>query len=456
MNRQTEEKHGITRDKLHLTKLFRKVMFVRMLCSPIFILVYWYFCRTLYKFCMYGGVKKRGSILAVCVIFFLAYLIYYYIRVRKIKVAENMPEKINIVKWYGFSKDSFYCVDKDNFFWIKQCNDEDKDYLRLKYSELPKYKHFFWKIPAYLILLMITVITICGVIKSGTNLNGKLAWYLFDLRHTSIVAEQQEESCTEQEDSTITIQEIVGETTEEVGSVQEESSNNENGVVDEIVISRANIEVEEPVYRDLITEMLDTGKFPAGGSEWYGNPYDNYYGIADVDLDGQDELVIYFPNGFTMAAMAYYVYDYDRTIGEPYIQCSGFPDFTIYDNGYIIEMASHNHGRSNLDDFWPYRVLKYNEQTDTYECIANMDAWQQEYNSGNSEFPEEKDVDGDGVVYYNWTAEEWDNPSLVMDNAEYEMWYQEITEGNVIEITKHPIITKEEYYELYPQPEANG
>lgn len=215
-------------------------------------------------------------------------------------------------------------------------------------------------------------------------------------------------------------------------------------------------QVEDPVYRDLITEMLDTGKFPAGGSEWYGNPYDNYYAIADVDMDGQDELIIYFPNGFAMAAMVYYVYDYDRTTGEPYIQCSGFPDFTIYDNGYMIEMASHNHGRSNLDDFWPYSVLKYNEQTDTYECIAHMDAWQQEYNSGNLEFPEEKDADGDGVVYYNWTAEEWDNPSLVMDNAEYEMWYQEITEGDVIQITRYPIISEEEYYELYPQPEANG
>lgn len=257
MNQKTEEKHGITSDKLRLTKLFRKVMFVRMLCSPIFILVYWYFCRTLYKFCMYGGVKKRGSILAVCVIFFLAYLIYYYVRVRKIKVAEKMPEKINMVKWYGFSKDSFYCIDKDNCFCVKQCNDEEKDYLRLKYSELPKYKHFFWKIPAYLILLLITVVTICGVIKSGTNLNGKLAWYLFDWRHTPIVAEQPKESCTEQEDSTIIVQEIVGETIEEVGSVQEESSNNENGVVDESIPmeypneeSYGAIQLAEQYYED--------------------------------------------------------------------------------------------------------------------------------------------------------------------------------------------------------------
>ena len=213
MNQQTGEKHGITSDKLSLIKYSRKMVFVKMLCNPVFILVYWYFCRTLYKFCMYGGVKKRGIILAACVIFFLGYLICYYVRIHKIKVAENLPEKMNTVKWYGFSKDSFYFFDKDNCFGVKRCDAEDKDYLRLKYSELPKYKHFFWKIPAYLVLLTMTVVTICGVIKSGTNLNGKLAWYLFDLRHTPIVAESREENHAE----------------------QEEASNNEIGVVDESI-----------------------------------------------------------------------------------------------------------------------------------------------------------------------------------------------------------------------------
>lgn len=257
MNQQTGEKHGITWDKLSLIKYSRKKVFVKMLCNPVFILVYWYFCRTLYKFCMYGGVKKRGIILAACIIFFLGYLICYYVRIHKIKVAENLPEKMNTVKWYGFSKDSFYFFDKDNCFWVKRCNAEDKDYLRLKYSELPKYKHFFWKIPAYLVLLTITIVTICGVIKSGTNLNGKLAWYLFDLRHTPIVAEQPKESCTEQEDSTIIVQEIVGETIEEVGSMQEESSNNENGVVDESISmeypdeeSYGAIQLAEQYYED--------------------------------------------------------------------------------------------------------------------------------------------------------------------------------------------------------------
>lgn len=183
MNRQTEEKPGITSDKFYLTRLLRKTVFVKMLCNPVFVLVYWYFCRTLYRFCMYGSVKKRGSILAACVIFFLAYLICFFVRIRKIKVAENPPEKITGVKWYGFSKDFFYVLDRDDCFWAKRCDEEERDYLRLKYSALPKYRYFFWKIPVCLILLVITVSAVCGVVKSGTKLNGKLAWYLYELRH---------------------------------------------------------------------------------------------------------------------------------------------------------------------------------------------------------------------------------------------------------------------------------
>lgn len=234
MNQQTEEKPGITPDKLPLSKFLRKIMFIKMLCSPVFVLLYWYFCRTLYRFCMYGGVKKRGSILIFCMTFFLAYLICYLVRVRKIKIAEELPEKMNTVKWYGFSKDFLYLLDKENGFYATKCSEEEKDYLRLKYSELPKYKHFFWKLPAYLILLAITAATICGVMKSGTNFNGKLAWYLFDLRHTPIVAKQQENDSTE-EMSMPAGQEIAEDNTEANASVREEASDAETGVTSEAI-----------------------------------------------------------------------------------------------------------------------------------------------------------------------------------------------------------------------------
>lgn len=235
MNQQMEGKRGITPGKLPLIKFSRKMMFTKMLCSPVFILIYWYFCRTVYKFCMYGGVKKRGSILIACMVFFLLYLICFFVRIRKIQIAGELPEQLDGVKWYGFSKNLFYLFNKDNGFYVKECSDEDRDYLRLKYSELPKYKHFFWKVPAYLVLITITIMTICGVVKSGTNLNGKLAWYLFDLRHTPVVAGQLEEESTEQEPSVIVVQEIMEETENEMDAVQEGTSNDETDVTEKAV-----------------------------------------------------------------------------------------------------------------------------------------------------------------------------------------------------------------------------
>lgn len=211
--------------------------------------------------------------------------------------------------------------------------------------------------------------------------------------------------------------------------------------------------IEDNVYRDLITEMLDTGTFPAsGGTPFNGNAYDNTYSVLDVDGDGKEELLINFGNAFSMAGMVYYVYDYDRVTGEIYIEHAGFPDMTFYGNGYMKEEASHNHGRSSLDDFWPYSLYKYNAQTDKYEAVVLMDAWQQQISEDSEPdpaFPIEKDEDGDGIVYYDMSGNYY-APSMIMDNAEYEEWCEQYNTGNIKPIKWYPIITEEEYNEKYP------
>lgn len=211
--------------------------------------------------------------------------------------------------------------------------------------------------------------------------------------------------------------------------------------------------IEDTVYRDLITQMLDTGTFPAsGGTPYNGNVYDNSYSVLDVDDDGKEELLINFGNAFSMAGMVCYVYDYDSVTGEVYIEHAGFPDMTFYDNGYLKEEASHNHGRSYMEDFWPYSLYKYNAQTDKYEAVALMDAWQQQISEDSEpdpDFPVEKDTDGDGIVYYDM-SDDYYAPSMIMDNAEYEEWCEKYNTGNIKSIKWYPIITEEEYNEKYP------
>ena len=211
--------------------------------------------------------------------------------------------------------------------------------------------------------------------------------------------------------------------------------------------------IEDEVYRNLIREMLETSVFPATeGIQCSGMPYDNKYSVMDIDADGQDELMINFANASSMAGMVLYIYDYNRETKEVYIEYAGWPKMTVYDNGYMKEEASHNHGRSSLDDFWPYSLLKYNDQVDKYECIANIDAWQYQILEDidpDPKFPKEKDLDGDGIVYYD-ISENYYEPTLIMDNAEYDAWCEQYNEGNTKEVIWYSIISEEKYNEMFP------
>lgn len=244
-------------------------------------------------------------------------------------------------------------------------------------------------------------------------------------------------------------QEEIIQTSEELEKLEEDTENSEEDILE---IS----EEENEVYQALLMELVETGVFPATqGVQCDGMPYENTYAILDVDNDGKNELLINYGNGNSMAGMVLYIYDYDRASKEVYVEHSGFPDMTFYENGYIKEGASHNHGRSNLDDFWPYSLYQYDAEMDKYEVLANIDAWQCKMYEGaepDPEFPLEKDLDGDGIVYYD-LSEDYYNPTMIMDKEEYEKWCEQHftgTQKGLEEITWQPIIIEEEYYEIFP------
>lgn len=209
-------------------------------------------------------------------------------------------------------------------------------------------------------------------------------------------------------------------------------------------------DIQDEVYQNLIKEMMDIGAFPeTSGAECNGAFYENHYAVMDIDGDGQEELLIDFSNADYIAGMVLYIYDYDRETKEIYIEFAGYPNITVYDHGYLREEASHNHGRSNLDDFWPYRLWKYNAEEDQYELLAYMDAWQKQiFDDVDPEFPDEKDTDGDGIVYYAYS--DYYEPEMIMDHAEYEQWCEQYQRGNIKEIQWNLIVSEETYYELYP------
>lgn len=198
---------------------------------------------------------------------------------------------------------------------------------------------------------------------------------------------------------------------------------------EEKAMYEAYVKVLEDVYFDQVLP---------GGMECGLQPEDadiseNKFAVWDIDSDGKDELLISYTTTY-MAGMTESIYAYDSGSGEVRREHLGFPFTTYYDNGIIEEPASHNQGMASDGgadgNFWPYSLYRYDSDSDAYVPIGSVDAWSRGYREqdydGNP-FPEEADLDGDGVVYYVMEGDYYlVNP---MDGAEYSQWRDSCLEG---------------------------
>lgn len=221
-----------------------------------------------------------------------------------------------------------------------------------------------------------------------------------------------------------TVSENAAERTTEV-----ETASSNSSVFDEEVITEEEDPVDlKEIFHDYIRERMRTERF--GDSKVPGQ-YE--YAIMDIDDDGKEELLIKVDGGCT-ADTGLQIYGYDQETKEIYEEYSGWITITVYDTGYLVSDSMNNHGRSFLEYFWPYGLCKYNKETDTYEYIASVDAWDKNrfVDYPDPEFPTEKDLDGDGVVYSIYEAVD-DGPSteIILDGPEYEVWCKQYNEGNI-------------------------
>ena len=54
-----------------------RLLWTRRLYSPWFLLVYYWFWRTLFRFCWLGGVRRRTPVLTGCIFLFFLYFFWY-------------------------------------------------------------------------------------------------------------------------------------------------------------------------------------------------------------------------------------------------------------------------------------------------------------------------------------------------------------------------------------------
>lgn len=192
-------------------------------------------------------------------------------------------------------------------------------------------------------------------------------------------------------------------------------------------------------YTTALENLYYNRVFPDGTAadptDSFGSISENRFAVYDIDHDGKDELIIEYTIT-TVAGMSLQIYGYDEATSSLRLQLLEFPNAQFFDNGVIEAGISHNQGLAGA--FWPYQLYVPDAATDSYISVGLVTAWDKAVKE--ADFPDDIDVDGDGIVYYLPT-----DPETPVDTEEYFRWrsiylenaqpimlpYQFLTEENI-------------------------
>lgn len=225
---------------------------------------------------------------------------------------------------------------------------------------------------------------------------------------------------------------------------QEKPSQAEGAGETMIVLPKADPEARA-AFGKVLWDAYLTGILPDDTELDWTSPEgaaENDFALYDVDGDGQEELILIWTNACT-AGNRLDVFGYAN--GAVYTELAIFPLETFYDNGVVVEKWSHNHGMAANTGFWPYFLHTYDAETDTYQNIFMVDAWNQElshrYEVDSAPFPTSIDADGDGMVYCLAPTDRNDSlysQDYLVDGPEYEAWRSSYLDGaQPLDITSH-------------------
>lgn len=201
----------------------RGLLWMDRLLSPLFVLFYILAFRTLVQLCVYGGVKRRVPLLALCVLFFVGYLAAYLTELQiiakrsckimvtdleiegnqifTVRLEESGQEKteqqaggqkgslaeLSEIRWYRKKGDHiFLFLKKHRFVWLntEKLSEQKREFLELKLTQTGILALRLWRIPAALLLAAVTFLGSAGIAWSAVPYNGKLSWKLDELQHS--------------------------------------------------------------------------------------------------------------------------------------------------------------------------------------------------------------------------------------------------------------------------------
>ncbi len=182
-----------------------RFLWVWRLYSPWFLLVYYWFWRTLFRFCQWGGVRRRTPVLAGCMaLFFLYFLLFLWEKhlyrrnsragvIKKVEIEGNTlclsdGTRIDLrqVRKVRRKEEQVWIFLKGHrFLWLDMTEwpEKKQDLLRLKLTQRGPLAGQFWKVPVAVCLAVVTLLGCAGVVWTATPYNGKLSWKLDEWRY---------------------------------------------------------------------------------------------------------------------------------------------------------------------------------------------------------------------------------------------------------------------------------
>lgn len=184
----------------------RKEMFYRFFCRPLSLLLGGIGWFHLYSLCRFGRIRKNAPVIIICGIIFLILFIRFVCVCRRLRKKsmpfiyqefsikdESITLSLNDYKCSFLIKDIvYYRLDKKyccmaagrGQFFTVSCEGEEREYLKLKLSEVSLHRHCILKTPVLIGWVIISLIGGGLIVRSAMPYNGKLAWYIDEIRNT--------------------------------------------------------------------------------------------------------------------------------------------------------------------------------------------------------------------------------------------------------------------------------
>lgn len=231
---------------------------------------------------------------------------------------------------------------------------------------------------------------------------------------------------------------IIKDTTVEKSTIIESLDSNESQKKDDqekaeqlqqIAKDRTN------AYMKALMNLAFNGESPECADIKYDNSKgsisDNQFAIVDIDMDGDDELIIKYVTADEEDKKEY-VFRYNAMSGMLDMEFSEYPTIRYYDNGYVMVDTAHLE-RVDDDYKWMYNLYR-NDEYGNYMTVVSVNAWFKDVtpvNCAGEDFPDEIDIDKAGVVYCMYT----DNESKQICQSEYDKWFADVMkDASVIEV----------------------